>query len=374
MRGWTRKASDQASGSLERIGLRALLDTAPAGILVFDPASQVIYRNEAAKRTSERLVHQGGGDRDRVLRALAADTLRIVRSITPTTPMPHRDMTSLTFGEHRIDVEVTITRLGSYHLLHTNDVTEKARNERLLASTVQALHDASAVLDELGGELAADAERVTSQAGTVACGSRELTASIREISVSTSSAVGSINTAVEAAESVSTTINLLSESSARIEMVSKLITGIAEQTNLLALNATIEAARAGDLGKGFAVVAGEVKELAQRTSDATGEIAGMISEIQHHTGATTESIEAIVNLIAHMQNQQTTIASAIEEQSATAREISRSSDEVASAIDSTQRALGRLRTLTHDVSARAASLGRALTTPADSYASPGPSR
>lgn len=68
----------------------------------------------------------------------------------------------------------------------------------------------------------------------------------------------------------------------RVSGVADQIDAIARQTNLLALNATIEAARAGEAGRGFAVVAGEVKALAGQTSEATGEIAEILSTLNHH--------------------------------------------------------------------------------------------
>jgi len=74
----------------------------------------------------------------------------------------------------------------------------------------------------------------------------------------------------------------------RVGTVAEQIDAIAKQTNLLALNATIEAARAGDAGKGFAVVAGEVKTLAGQTSQATGEIAEILSTLNHHAGRLSE--------------------------------------------------------------------------------------
>jgi methyl-accepting chemotaxis protein len=111
--------------------------------------------------------------------------------------------------------------------------------------------------------------------------------------------------------------------------VIKLITGIAEQTNLLALNATIEAARAGDAGKGFAVVASEVKDLAQETARATEDIAARVTAIQSDTGAAITAIGQINNIISRINDYQLTIASAVEQQSATTDEMNRNVSQAA---------------------------------------------
>ena len=126
-----------------------------------------------------------------------------------------------------------------------------------------------------------------------------------------------------------TTVAKLGESSAEIGNVIKVINAIAEQTNLLALNATIEAARAGEAGKGFAVVASEVKELARETSKATDDIGGRIDAIQADTRAAVAAIDQIATIIEQINDTQSTIASAIEEQTATTNEMSRNVSEAA---------------------------------------------
>jgi methyl-accepting chemotaxis protein len=106
--------------------------------------------------------------------------------------------------------------------------------------------------------------------------------------------------------------------------VVKVITTIAEQTNLLALNATIEAARAGEAGKGFAVVAGEVKELAEETARATGDISGRVESIQVAVRQAAAEIAQIGETIGRINDFQATIAGAVEEQNATAAEMATS--------------------------------------------------
>ncbi len=173
------------------------------------------------------------------------------------------------------------------------------------------------------------AEQVSVNVSTVATAVEEMTASIGEIAQHASEATSVSRDAVAVAEATNVTVGELGASSAQIGEVIAVITSIAEQTNLLALNATIEAARAGEAGKGFAVVANEVKELAKQTAAATEQISGRINAIQRDSDSAVEAIAQIHEVIDRVADLQTTIASAVEEQTATTNEISRNVTEAA---------------------------------------------
>jgi methyl-accepting chemotaxis protein len=210
------------------------------------------------------------------------------------------------------------------------------QNSEALASSSQELsavsHQMSSNAEETSVQanvVAAAAEQATRNLQTVAAATEEMTASIGEIAKSASTAARVAAQAVERAGIANVTMNHLGESSAAIGEVVKVINSIAQQTKLLALNATIEAARAGVAGKGFAVVANEVKELANETAKATEQISQKIQAIRKGTDGAVEVIAEISGIITQMHDISTTIASAVEEQTATTREIARNVTEAA---------------------------------------------
>jgi len=211
--------------------------------------------------------------------------------------------------------------------------------EELTATSKQMQLNAAESLGQVTAASAAG-EQVNQNIHMLASASEEMTASIREIAKSAHQAARVSGAAVDVANSTNQTISKLSESSSEIGKVIKVISSIAQQTNLLALNATIEAARAGEVGRGFAVVANEVKELAKETARATGDITQKIEAIQADSSSAVQAIARITQIIQELSDIAGTIAGAVEEQSVTTCEISRSVSEAAKGSTEISRVIG----------------------------------
>jgi methyl-accepting chemotaxis protein len=244
---------------------------------------------------------------------------------------------------------------------------------KTIAENSETLNNASEEMTSVSNQMSASAEETSAQATvvsasaeqvsrnveTVATGVEEMTASIRGISDNAHDAAIVASEAVDVAETTTKTIANLDESSARIGDVTKVITSISEQTNLLALNATIEAARAGESGKGFAVVANEVKELARETASATEEIGTRVEAIRSDTQSAVAAIGQIGTIVKRIHDIQNTIASAVEEQTATTSEISRSVTEAAVGSTDIASTISGVASATQDTASGATSTQRA---------------
>lgn len=198
--------------------------------------------------------------------------------------------------------------------------------------------------------VAAAMEESSTNTNMVASAAEEMTATINEISENAERARDVSSKAVTQAKNASEKMGELGSAAQKISMVTETITEISEQTNLLALNATIEAARAGDAGKGFAVVANEIKELARQTAQATLDIKRQIDDVQRTTKSTGIEIDQISEVIGGVNDIVSTIATAVEQQTAATREIATNISQASQGIQEVNENVNQSSTVSGDIS------------------------
>ena len=169
--------------------------------------------------------------------------------------------------------------------------------------------------------VAAAMEESTMNIHDVADASKKMTSTVYEIKKNSSNAQNIIKDAVQECSKLSQVVTQLGKAASDIDDVTDGIRDISNQVNLLALNATIEASRAGEAGLGFAVVANEIKTLANQTAHSTNLADEKLRWMQKNAAETALEIDQISQVIDDANLSINTIASAVDEQSATSEEI-----------------------------------------------------
>ena len=197
------------------------------------------------------------------------------------------DSVNYTVEELRMLVEQVQGAVG--RVTDTTQQVESTSTELLAASTEQLreIRETGESVLQMAGRINA----VSSQAQQTAEVARKSLAAAASGRQAVQNTIGGMNAMRDQIQETSKRIKRLGESSQEIGEITELISDITEQTNVLALNAAIQAASAGDAGRGFSVVAEEVQRLAERSADATRQIAALVKAIQTDTADAVAAME-----------------------------------------------------------------------------------
>ena len=268
---------------------------------------------------------------------LVAPVSALIRAVFMDMSLALSAFLDINEGASRQNEAKALAETVEKEMQHINRAVRGQADE--LAKVVSEM--AAAISDVTNG--VALVERGTDASGnaisSVASATEEMLASSREVGRQAENTSGLVQKAVARTDEASRAIERLTTETMRVAKAVELIDGIAHQTNLLALNATIEAARAGEAGRGFAVVAAEVKQLSQRTAEATKEITQVVQGIDAATREAVTAMGEIGGSIRHIDTVSVEVSENAAAQISSIGEVARSAQEAAGGVGDLKRSV-----------------------------------
>jgi methyl-accepting chemotaxis protein len=275
----------------------------------------IAFRKIASFASLLKDMADGGGHLSRRLRLSSTDEIGVLaQRIDAFAGMIETVIKSIRGGSRTLGVT------SSQLMDRSVKMMESASRARTLS------HDAANATQQATANItgiASAAQEMSNSVTTVASSIEEMTSAISEVSRSSVKELEIAHNVRNKTSSAADLIKDLQRAASEIGKITQVIDDIAEKTNLLALNARIESASAGEAGKGFAVVANEIKDLANKTSKSTLEIGKKIEDMQTTTGRSVNAILEALTAIGELDIMSQTLSSAMEEQSATVKEVAR---------------------------------------------------
>ena len=229
--------------------------------------------------------------------------------------------TSLTIANSSEELSAVSTQLvGNSDEMLSQAVSVSSTMEQM-TTNINTMASAAEQMSANANTVSRASDQTSSNMDAVSSAVEEMSSSIKEIANNANDAFSIAEKAVNMATEATSTMDRLGLAAKEIGKVTEVIKRIAEQTNLLALNATIEAASAGEAGKGFAVVANEIKELANQSAQAAGDIANRIEGMQGNAGEAVKVIVDISGIINKIGESVEIISHSVDEQKKAANDI-----------------------------------------------------